>query len=65
MHNTNDLISPAQYDSTLVKLANAEDQIDELKQRLDDMLGAEEAFEQVTEQNLAYGEVNIVFVDCS
>ena len=52
------LHSTAQYDSTLVKLANAEDQIDELKQQLDDTLGAEEMLEQLTERNLVLGEVS-------
>ncbi|KAL5533874.1 hypothetical protein ACEPAG_334 [Sanghuangporus baumii] len=46
----------SQYDATLAKLSNAENQIDELKAHLDDALGAEEMLEQLTERNLVLGE---------
>ncbi|KAL5535863.1 hypothetical protein ACEPAF_3957 [Sanghuangporus sanghuang] len=46
----------SQYDATLAKLSNAENQIDELKAQLDDALGAEEMLEQLTERNLVLGE---------
>ena len=47
----------AQYESTLVKLSNAEVQIEDLKVQLDDALGAEDLVEQLTERNLMLGEV--------
>jgi hypothetical protein len=47
----------AQYDSVLIKLANAETQIEDLKLQLDDALGAEEMLVQLTERNLMLGEV--------
>lgn len=47
----------AQYESTLIKLANAEVQIEDLKLQLDDALGAEEMLVQLTERNLMLGEV--------
>ncbi|KAL5476515.1 hypothetical protein ACEPAI_3372 [Sanghuangporus weigelae] len=46
----------SQYDATLAKLSNAENQLDELKAHLDDALGAEEMLEQLTERNLVLGE---------
>ncbi|KAH8094699.1 dynactin, partial [Cristinia sonorae] len=46
----------AQYESTLIKLTNAEVQIDDLKAQLDDALGAEEMLVQLTERNLMLGE---------
>ncbi|EJD03547.1 dynactin [Fomitiporia mediterranea MF3/22] len=46
----------SQYESTLGKLSNADNQIDELKAQLDDALGAEEMLEQLTERNLVLGE---------
>ena len=49
----------AQYDATLGRLANAEAQIDELKEQLDENLGAEEMLEQLTERNLMLGEVGL------
>lgn len=52
----------AQYDTTLAKLANAENQIDELKAQLDDALGAEEMLEQLTERNLVLGEVRLHYL---
>ncbi|KAH7886311.1 dynein associated protein-domain-containing protein [Phlebopus sp. FC_14] len=45
-----------QYESTLIKLSNAETQIDDLKVQLDDALGAEEMLVQLTERNLILGE---------
>ncbi|EIW87309.1 hypothetical protein CONPUDRAFT_161877 [Coniophora puteana RWD-64-598 SS2] len=45
-----------QYESTLIKLSNAETQIDDLKDQLDDALGAEEMLVQLTERNLMLGE---------
>lgn len=47
----------AQYDSTLIKLSNAEVQIEDLKLQLDDSMGAEEMLMQLTERNLMLGEV--------
>lgn len=46
----------AQYESTLVKLSNAEVQIEDLKVQLDDALGAEDLLVQLTERNLMLGE---------
>lgn len=46
----------SQYDSTLIKLSNAEVQIEDLKLQLDDALGAEEMLVQLTERNLMLGE---------
>ncbi|KAH9948209.1 dynactin [Amylocystis lapponica] len=46
----------SQYESTLGKLANAEVQIEDLKEQLDDALGAEEMLVQLTERNLMLGE---------
>jgi hypothetical protein len=40
------------------KLANAEAQVEDLKQRLDDALGAEDMLEQLTERNLHMSEVS-------
>lgn len=48
---------PEQYESTLIKLTNAEVQIEDLKEQLDDALGAEEMLVQLTERNLVLGEV--------
>ncbi|KAG6380679.1 dynein associated protein-domain-containing protein [Boletus reticuloceps] len=45
-----------QYETTLIKLSNAETQIDDLKAQLDDALGAEEMLVQLTERNLMLGE---------
>ena len=47
----------AQYDEALVKLTNAEVQVEDLKLQLDDALGAEEMVVQLTERNLELGEV--------
>lgn len=46
----------SQYDSTLIKLSNAETQIEDLKLQLDDALGAEEMLVQLTERNLMLSE---------
>ncbi|KII94229.1 hypothetical protein PLICRDRAFT_100409 [Plicaturopsis crispa FD-325 SS-3] len=46
----------AQYDSAVIKSANAEVQIEDLKLQLDDALGAEEMLVQLTERNLMLGE---------
>ena len=51
------ILFAAQYESTLIKLTNAEVQIDDLKVQLDDALGAEEMLVQLTERNLELGEV--------
>ena len=45
-----------QYDKVKEKLDTAESQIEDLRQRLDDALGAEEMVEQLTEKNLALTE---------
>jgi dynactin 1 len=45
-----------QYETALIKLSNAETQIDDLKSQLDDALGAEEMLVQLTERNLMLGE---------
>jgi len=50
----------AQLESTLIKLANAETQIDDLKVQLDDALGAEDLLVQLTERNLMLGEVTLL-----
>jgi dynactin 1 len=47
----------AEFDATLQRLANADVQIDSLKQQLDDALGAEDMLVQLTERNLLLGEV--------
>ncbi|KAJ7254323.1 dynactin [Mycena haematopus] len=44
------------YETTQIKLANAEIQIEDLKMQLDDALGAEEMLVQLTERNLMLGE---------
>ncbi|KAG7100040.1 hypothetical protein E1B28_001826 [Marasmius oreades] len=54
MEGLDDLQS--QYDSTLIKLANAETQVEDLKLQLDDALGAEDLLVQLTERNLMLGE---------
>jgi dynactin 1 len=55
-------VPTAQYDSTLIKLANSETQIEDLKLQLDDALGAEDLLVQLTERNLMLSEVcNILF----
>ncbi|KAI9454911.1 dynein associated protein-domain-containing protein [Lactarius psammicola] len=46
----------AQFESALIKLANADTQIEDLKIQLDDALGAEEMVVGLTERNLTLGE---------
>lgn len=46
----------SQYEETLIKLANAEVQIEDLKMQLDDALGAEDLLVQLTERNLMLSE---------
>jgi hypothetical protein len=50
-------VCSADYESALIKLSNAEVQIEDLKMQLDDALGAEEMLVQLTERNLELGEV--------
>ena len=45
----------------MIKLSNAETQIEDLKLQLDDALGAEEMLVQLTERNLMLGEVSQVY----
>lgn len=56
VNQVTDVDSIAQYESTLVKLSNAEVQIEDLKAQLDDALGAEDLLVQLTERNLMLGE---------
>lgn len=49
----------AEFDTTLQRLANADVQIDSLKQQLDDAMGAEDMLVQLTERNLLLGEVGL------
>ncbi|KAH8834970.1 dynactin [Flagelloscypha sp. PMI_526] len=44
------------YETTQIKLANAEIQIEDLKMQLDDALGAEDVLVQLTERNLMLSE---------
>lgn len=53
-------IHRAQLESTLIKLSNADTQIEDLKLQLDDALGAEELVVQLTERTLMLGEVTTV-----
>ncbi len=53
------IIQIASYDETVIKLANAEIQIEDLKLQLDDALGAEDMLVQLTERNLMLGEVRL------
>jgi dynactin 1 len=46
----------------LIKLSNAETQVEELKSQLDDALSAEEMLVSLTERNLMLGEVNPTFL---
>ncbi|KAG8856780.1 hypothetical protein FRB96_006284 [Tulasnella sp. 330] len=46
----------AQYAQTLARLEHADSQVDDLKEQLDDALGAEEVLVQLTERNLLMGE---------
>ena len=45
----------------MIKLSNAETQIEDLKLQLDDALGAEEMLVQLTERNLMLGEASQVY----
>lgn len=49
-----------QYESTLIKLTNAEQQVEDLKLQLDDAFSAEEMLVQLTERNLMLGEVHLI-----
>lgn len=49
--------SVAQYAQTLARLEHADAQVDDLKEQLDDALGAEDMLVQLTERNLLMGEV--------
>ena len=49
----------ASYDESLIKLTNAETQIEDLKLQLDDALAAEDMLVQLTERNLMLGEVRV------
>lgn len=49
---------PVMFDNNLVELERAEAQVEELKQQLDDALGAEDLLEQLTERNLTLSEVS-------
>lgn len=49
----------ASYDESLIKLANAETQIEDLKLQLDDALAAEDMLVMLTERNLMLGEVSV------
>ena len=51
------MISLAQYEESLIKLSNAESEIEGLKLQIDDALGAEDLLVQLTERNLELGEV--------
>ncbi|KIM47423.1 hypothetical protein M413DRAFT_439091 [Hebeloma cylindrosporum] len=46
----------ASYDETVIKLSNAETQIEDLKLQLDDALAAEDMLVRLTERNLVLGE---------
>ncbi len=54
-----DLPLSAKYNTACVKLDSAEGQISDLKQQLDNALGAEEMLEQLTERTLFMGEVRM------
>ena len=51
------MLRTANYEQTLSRLENAENQIDDLKQQLDDALGAEDLVVQLTERTLEMSEV--------
>ncbi|KAH6911162.1 dynactin [Coprinopsis sp. MPI-PUGE-AT-0042] len=46
----------SQYEEALIKLSNAESEIESLKEQVDDALGAEDLLVQLTERNLELGE---------
>ena len=54
-----------QYESTLIKLQNAETQIDDLKAQLDATLELEDLLMQLTERNQTLVEVRGVNVACA
>ena len=47
-----------QYEEALIKLSNAETEIEGLKLQIDDALGAEDLLVQLTDRNLELGEVS-------
>jgi hypothetical protein len=53
--------SKASYEETLIKLANAEIEIEGLKNQLDDALSSEDMVILLTERNLMLGEVYLSF----
>lgn len=50
------------FDETLIKLANAEQQVEDLKLQLDDALSAEDMVVRLTERNLVLGEVYCIII---
>ncbi|KAJ2917876.1 hypothetical protein MD484_g2604, partial [Candolleomyces efflorescens] len=50
------LLLTEQYEESLIKLSNAESEIESLKLQIDDALGAEDLLVQLTERNLELGE---------
>jgi dynactin 1 len=50
----------SQYEEALIKLSNAESEIESLKEQVDDALGAEDLLVQLTERNLELGEVRLL-----
>ena len=58
------MIPSAQYEESLIKLSNAESEIEGLKLQIDDALGAEDLLVQLTERNLELGEVCAVQLLC-
>ena len=52
----------ASYDETVIKLSNAEIQIEDLKLQLDDALAAEDMLVRLTERNLVLGEVKHLYI---
>ena len=58
-------IIKASYEETLIKLANAEIEIEGLKDQLDDALSSEDMVVRLTERNLMLGEVYLPFLASS
>ena len=54
--------SKASYEETLIKLANAEIEIEGLRDQLDDALSSEDMVIRLTERNLVLGEVYLFFL---
>ena len=50
------------YDDTVIKLSNAEIQIEDLKVQLDDALAAEDMLMRLTERNFMLGEARRFFI---